>query len=163
MIITVSPSTYGQRPGLKKVARPDRPGTSWPIVGGKAMIEAAKMTGITPAMFTRSGRYVCPPELMRRPITRLAYWIGIRRWPSWMKTTAATTAIARNGIITLKTRSGFAHPACTPRGRTPPAEAVVGVGPPPLRPVGRTRHDRGEDQQRDAVADAALGYQLAHP
>ena len=29
---------------------------SWPIVGGKAMIEAAKMTGMTPAMFTRSGR-----------------------------------------------------------------------------------------------------------
>ena len=31
-------------------------GTSWPTVGGKAMIAAAKMTGITPAMFTRSGR-----------------------------------------------------------------------------------------------------------
>ena len=29
---------------------------SWPTVGGKAMIEAAKMTGMTPAMFTRSGR-----------------------------------------------------------------------------------------------------------
>ena len=29
---------------------------SWPIVGGKAMIEAAKITGMTPAMFTRSGR-----------------------------------------------------------------------------------------------------------
>ena len=28
---------------------------------------------------------------MRRPMTRLAYWIGIRRWPSWMKTTAAIT------------------------------------------------------------------------
>ena len=28
---------------------------------------------------------------MRRPITRLAYWTGIRRWPSWMKTTAAIT------------------------------------------------------------------------
>jgi hypothetical protein len=30
--------------------------TSWPIVGGKAMIDAAKMTGMTPAMLTRSGR-----------------------------------------------------------------------------------------------------------
>ena len=29
---------------------------SWPSVGGKAMIDAAKITGITPAMFTRSGR-----------------------------------------------------------------------------------------------------------
>ena len=33
-----------------------RPVISWPTVGGKAMIDAAKMTGITPAMFTRSGR-----------------------------------------------------------------------------------------------------------
>ena len=31
-------------------------GTSWPTVGGNAMIAAAKMTGMTPAMFTRSGR-----------------------------------------------------------------------------------------------------------
>ena len=30
-------------------------GKNCPIVGGKAMIAAAKMTGITPAMFTRSG------------------------------------------------------------------------------------------------------------
>ena len=29
---------------------------SSPIVGGKAMIDAAKITGITPAMLTRSGR-----------------------------------------------------------------------------------------------------------
>ena len=35
---------------------PLAPGSSSPIVGGKAMIEAAKMTGMTPAMFTRSGR-----------------------------------------------------------------------------------------------------------
>jgi hypothetical protein len=30
------------------------------------------------------GRNVWPPWYMRRPRTRLAYWIGIRRWPSWM-------------------------------------------------------------------------------
>ena len=30
--------------------------SSWPTVGGKAMIEAAKMTGMTPAMLTRSGK-----------------------------------------------------------------------------------------------------------
>ena len=29
---------------------------SWPMVGGKAMIEAAKITGMTPAMLTRNGR-----------------------------------------------------------------------------------------------------------
>ena len=29
---------------------------------------------------------------MRRPTIRFAYWIGIRRWPSWMKTTATMIA-----------------------------------------------------------------------
>jgi len=48
---------------------------------------------------------------MRRPMTRLAYWIGMRRWPSCMKTTAATTASAMNGSMTLKTWSGFVHQA----------------------------------------------------
>ncbi len=31
-------------------------GISWAIVAGKAMIAAAKITGITPAMLIRSGR-----------------------------------------------------------------------------------------------------------
>ncbi len=30
-------------------------GKNWPIVGGNAITAAAKMTGMTPAMFTRSG------------------------------------------------------------------------------------------------------------
>ena len=34
---------------------------------------------------------------MRRPTIRFAYWIGIRRWPSWMKTIAATIASAISG------------------------------------------------------------------
>ena len=54
---------------------------SWP---GKARMLIAKMIGMTPARLTRSGRNVWPPWYMRRPRTRLAYWIGIRRWPSWM-------------------------------------------------------------------------------
>ena len=44
----------------------------------------AKMIGMTPAWFTRSGRNVWPPWYIRRPRTRDAYWTGIRRWPSWM-------------------------------------------------------------------------------
>ena len=55
---------------------------------GKYMIDVAKMIGITPAWLTFSGRYVLVPPIMRRPTTRLAYWIGIRRWPWSMKTTA---------------------------------------------------------------------------
>ena len=44
--------------GLKNAARScaQFAWLSWPIVGGNAMIEAAKITGITPAMLTRSGR-----------------------------------------------------------------------------------------------------------
>ena len=49
------------------------------------------MIGITPALFTRSGMCVLPPEYIRVPRTRLAYWTGIRRWPSWMKMIAAIT------------------------------------------------------------------------
>ena len=48
---------------------------------------------------------------MRRPMTRLAYWIGMRRWPSWTKTIAQMQASATNGIITTKTWSGFVHQA----------------------------------------------------
>ena len=42
-------------------------------------------------------------------------------------------------------------------------EDLVGVGPPGFDPVRDPRGDRGEDHQRDAVADAALGDQLAEP
>src|SRR3989442_10942272 len=67
------------------------------IVGGNAITAAAKMIGMTPAMFTRSGMYVEPPAVIFRPTMRFAYWIGIRRWPSWMKTTATITPRAITG------------------------------------------------------------------
>ena len=54
------------------------------ICDGNSRMLIAKMIGITPAWLTRSGRNVWPPWYIRRPRTRLAYWIGIRRWPSWM-------------------------------------------------------------------------------
>src|SRR5947209_7891670 len=46
---------------------------------GKVKIELAKMTGITPPEFTRSGKCVDPPPITRRPTTRFAYCTGIRR------------------------------------------------------------------------------------
>ena len=55
----------------------------------------------------------------------MAYWTGIRRWPSWMKTTAAITASARNGIITTKTWSGLFHQAEMPCGRRETIEAKI--------------------------------------
>src|SRR4051812_31584702 len=42
-------------------------------------------------------------------------------------------------------------------------EDLVGVVPPGRDAAGQARDDRGEDHQRDAVADAALGDELAHP
>ena len=54
------------------------------ICCGKSRMLIAKMIGMTPAWLTRSGRNVWPPEYIRLPRTRLAYWMGIRRCPSWM-------------------------------------------------------------------------------
>src|SRR6185437_15532263 len=42
-------------------------------------------------------------------------------------------------------------------------EDLVGVVPPGVDPVRDAGHDAREDHQRDAVADAALGDQLAQP
>src|SRR4051812_32396773 len=42
-------------------------------------------------------------------------------------------------------------------------EDLVGVRPPRLHAVREARDDRREDHQRDPVADAALGDELAHP
>src|SRR6186713_257629 len=65
------------------------------ICDGKSRMLTAKMIGITPAWLTRSGRKVWPPWYMRRPLTRDAYWMGMRRWPSWMNTIDETTTMAR--------------------------------------------------------------------
>ena len=62
---------------------------------------------------------------MRRPITRLAYWTGMRRWPSWMNTIAAITPSARNGMITTKTLSEFVHQAWMPLGRPDAIDAKI--------------------------------------
>ena len=55
----------------------------------------------------------------------MAYWTGIRRWPSCTNTIAAITPSATNGIMTLKTWSGFVHHACTPCGRPETIEAKI--------------------------------------
>ena len=57
---------------------------------GKYSTDDAKMIGITPAWFTFNGMYVLPPDVIFRPTTRLANWMGIRRCPCSMKTTPTT-------------------------------------------------------------------------
>ena len=73
----------------------------WAICAGKSRMLIAKMIGMTPAIVTLRGRYWVWPWYILRPRTRLAYWTGIRRWPSLMKTTPAITTIAirMNGMM----------------------------------------------------------------
>ena len=66
----------------------------------------AKMIGITPAWLTRSGRKVVPPWYMRRPRTRLAYWIGMRRWPSVTKMIAAMAKTPKTAKTARAARLG---------------------------------------------------------
>ncbi len=101
------------------------------------------MTGMTPAWLTFSGRYVDVPPYMRLPTMRLAYCTGMRRWPCSTNTTpmmmiSAATQTAANTMAAAAVQDGLALE----------------------RDAGR---DAGEDHQRHAVADAALGDQLAHP
>ena len=51
------------------------------------MSDDAKITGITPAWLTFSGRYVDVPPYILRPTIRLAYCTGMRRWPCSTNTT----------------------------------------------------------------------------
>src|SRR5205085_8206330 len=61
------------------------------IVAGNARIEEAKITGMTPPVFTLSGMCVLDPPYIRRPTTRLAYCTVTRRCPRSTKIIAATT------------------------------------------------------------------------
>src|SRR5438067_12563317 len=65
---------------------------------GRSRIEIAKMIGMTPALLTRSGMCVLPPEYIRVARMRFAYCTGTLRWPSWMKMIAAITRTAMTAI-----------------------------------------------------------------
>ena len=61
---------------------------------------------------------------MRRPTIRFAYWIGIRRWPSWMKTIAAMIASAISGKKSFSIGPPF-HQALIPIGAPTRIEAKI--------------------------------------
>src|SRR5690606_25231018 len=67
---------------------------SWVSSCGRYSSDDPKITGMTPAWFTFNGKYVEVPPYIRRPIIRLAYCTGIRRWACSMNTTVAKTATA---------------------------------------------------------------------
>jgi hypothetical protein len=137
------------------------------MVGGKASTAAAKMTGMTPAMLTRSGRYVEPPDVIRRPTIRFAYWIGILRWPSWTKTTEATMASATSGKKIRSIGPPF-HQAVTPSGRLVRIDAKMRIEMPfPMprfvicSPMHMSRH--AADRERDDDQDHAARVRLKDP
>ena len=101
------------------------------------------MTGITPAWLTFIGMYVDAPPYTRRPAIRFAYWTGMRRCACSMNTMNATMDDDHDD-----------------RDRRV-EEPLVPVDGQDL--AGNDRDHAGEDQHRHAVADAAVGDQLAHP
>src|SRR5919206_172057 len=70
---------------------------------GRYSRELAKITGMTPAVFTLIGMYVLVPPYIRRPTMRLAYWTGIRRCDSSTKMTSAMTT--RPSATTIRSTS----------------------------------------------------------
>ena len=116
---------------------------------GKARIEDAKITGMTPPALTFSGMWVDCPPMTRRPTTRLAYCTGMRRSPRSTRTMNATTATIidqQHDQVDRAPLVGDEHV---------PVDVLDGVRQP--------HHDSGEDDQRHAVADAALADLLAQP
>jgi hypothetical protein len=77
------------------------PGNACATVAGIARIDDAKITGMTPPVFTFSGMCVLEPPYMRRPTTRFAYCTVTRRWPRSTKITAATTSTIITSMISI--------------------------------------------------------------
>ena len=69
------------------------------MVAGNASSDEAKMTGMTPPVFTFRGMWVLVPPYIRRPTTRFAYCTVTRRCPRSMNTTAPMTRIIRMDSI----------------------------------------------------------------
>ena len=72
---------------------------------------------------------MAPPVVILRPTIRFAYWIGIRRWPSWTNTTEATMPTAISGKKMRSIGPPF-HQALTPSGRLVRIEAKMRIEMP---------------------------------
>jgi len=86
-------------------ASPQPPAWNMPaIVAGNARMDEAKMTGMTPPVFTFSGMCVLDPPYIRRPTTRLAYCTGIRRCARSKYTMTPMTPTMMAAIATSATK-----------------------------------------------------------
>ena len=115
-------------------------------VAGKITIENAKISGIMPAEFTRSGIWLCPDCRYIFPArnTLFAYCTGILRTASCMKTIAAIRKTVSTARIAIEKM---------------PIDELKSW----LTQARHAGDDAAEDDHRDAVADAVLGDQLAQP
>ena len=117
-------------------------------VAGSSSSDEAKIGGMTPEVLSFSGRCEVSPWNMRLPTWRFGYWISSRRWARSKNTMSAMTTTASTMIARIR-----------PVDSAPvrPSSSVPDDG---VRQVG---DDAGEDDQRNAVADAARGDLLAEP
>src|SRR5262249_5360398 len=135
-----------------------RPGNACAIVAGKARIDEAKITGMTPPVFTFSGMCVLAPPYIRLPTTRLAY------------STVTPPALATPLSPTPPTSVSKLRPIVAPRHEHQQEQYPDQAGLPGPHLLERLQHrareaddDARVDDQRHAVADAAVGDLLAQP
>ena len=141
---------HGEDDGVDDMARAGRrcrrPGpcsmlgtkeASW---AGTNMMAEAKMTGMTPAVFTLKGRKLDWPPITLRPTTRLGLWRGMRRVPwsmNMMKAVMASTTSDDDRLHGDAALAAGDHLDLAEDG------------------AGEVGHDADEDDEGDAVADAA--------
>ena len=117
---------------------------------GSSSSELAKIGGITPELLSFKGRWEASP--CEHLVAHLA--LGILDdepplGPLEMKTMKAMTPTTTTAIS--EDHAGAPARRCRPNSRVP------------MRAVRQPRDDAAEDDERDAVADAALGDLLAQP
>ena len=119
------------------------------MVAGSSSSDEPKITGMTPEVLSLSGRCEVSPWNILLPTWRFGYWISSRRWARSKKTMTAITTMAR-----ISSADSQQAPASAPVRLS---SSVCDDG------RGQVGDDAGEDDQRDAVADAARRDLLAQP
>ena len=117
-------------------------------VVGSSSSEEAKIGGMTPEVLSLSGRCEDWPSNMRLPTWRLGYWISSRRWARSMNTMKAID------------RDHHDDDREDEAGRQRALTAEFERAGDRRR---QARDDARQDDQRNAVADAARGDLLAEP
>ena len=116
------------------------PGEKLARVTGRSRSDDAKIGGMTPDVFSLSGRCEESPWNMRLPICRFGYWMSRRRCA---RSTKTMTRDHDQRDDDHAEDDGVDSAPSRPSSRVP------------TRRCGMFGDDAGKDDQRDAVADAA--------